>query len=201
MKRLIVTSMLILSALLLKQSFAQTHSEWVTYKGEYVYVSESMFDPDFPISQVANKTFADSAYLDYLSAHLFPLPGDGDYDKQLEQWLLNNKNYFPRFLSTGNAASDSVRFKESREFWMKKNEQRMVELSGSYNPTGFAKDDFSILFESFPRMENSGDVNLDRELYNDAVQEWIRLYSFEKFLIIEPLVRESDELLKLKEGK
>ena len=201
MKRLIVSSMLILSALLLKQSFAQTRSEWVSYKGEYVMVPATYFDPAFPSQQTAERNFSNADYQDYLSMHLFPLPEEGDYEKRLEYWLLNNKNIFPQYLPTGNAQSDSVRFLTARAFWMQKNEKLMSVLSHKSNPTGLSDNDFQILFNSFPRMENTGNAQLDRELYDEAVLEWIRLYSMEKYLIIEPLVRESDDLLKLNEGK
>jgi len=201
MKKAISILCLVVLSVFSKHALAQVQSEWVQYRGEFVYIPASFFDPEFPLEQISRGEYSDSSYVNYLNKHLFPLPEEDGFDKRLEMWLLNNKSLFPQYLPTGDAKSDSLRLQLAREFWMQKNEKVLGNLLVKRNPTDFSDEDFQILFNSFPRMESSGDQQLDRELYDEAVLEWIRLYSMEKYRIIEPLVRESDDLLKLNERK
>ncbi|PKP04736.1 MAG: hypothetical protein CVU11_03225 [Bacteroidetes bacterium HGW-Bacteroidetes-6] len=172
---------------------SQTNVE-MQHKGKIFEVPSAFIDPAFPKADAGS-----DEYQAYVSTHLFPLPEEGDYERRLERWVMNNR-YFPQFLSTGNAKQDSVRYSMGVEVWKQKNPDAVVYIAGKMNTTSLSDEDFQILFNSFPRKKNTGNAESDQRRYEEEVLEWIRIYSYEKYELIEPLVREA-ELLNKKEGE
>ncbi len=176
-------------------TMSQTNVEML-HKGKIYEVPKAYLDPAFPGTDAGS-----AEYQDYVATHLFPLPEEGDYERRVERWTMNNR-YYPQFLNSGNPQQDSVRYSMAVEVWKQKNEKAVAYLTRTVNTTSLSDDDFQLLYNSFPRKQDTGDAELDQRRYDDAVQEWIRIYSYEKYLIIEPIVREAELLnQKAEEGK
>lgn len=171
------------------------------HQGKIYKVPVDYLDPAFPAEDARNNNLESPAYISYYQTHYFPLPEEGDYDRKLENWVRNNR-YFPQFLPSGNPSQDSTRFYIAVEVWKQKNPAAVNYIVGKVNNTEFSDADFELLFNSFPRKQQTSDPVYDQKMYENAVMEWIRLYSYEKYLIIEPLVREAESMnSKVEEGK
>ncbi|MGD9491747.1 MAG: hypothetical protein AB7V36_00175 [Bacteroidales bacterium] len=156
-------------------------------------------DPAYPSALIKSNNLSDVVYIDYLNKHLFPLPDDGNYERAVEIWVKNNI-YFPQFLPAGNPAQDSARYMLAADMWMQKHPEAVDYITNAYNATGLSDDDLDFLISTFPRKQQTGNADLNQRRYEDAVQDWIRQYSFEKYQIVEPLVREAEMLNQNEEG-
>lgn len=179
--------------LLISGGFGVSKAQQVTldHEGKSYIVPTQYLDVNFPSTQINNNTLKDSTYQNYLEVHRFPLPEDGDYERKVELWVKNNRT-FPQLLPTGNLHQDSLRYLAAVEMWKLKNPKILNQLVSRRNQTSFSDEDFDLLYKSFPRMEHSGDAELDKKIYEDAINEWIRLYSYEKYLLIEPIVKSNE---------
>jgi len=171
--------------------FGQNNEVFFTENGKTWNVPPAYLDPAYPAGLINSHNLSDAAYTAYLSVHRFPLPEDGDYDRAVEIWVKNNI-YFPQFLPAGNPAQDSLRHRLAVDMWMQKHPDAVDYITNTFNSTGLSDDDLDMLKNSFPRKNHTGDDVYDQQRYDEEVQGWIRMYSIEKYQIIEPLVRESE---------
>lgn len=192
MKKLFLSAILLSAAWVLN---AQETKHCMDHHGTRYAVPADFIDPFFPAD------IHSSAYQSYVSTHLFPLPEEGDYERRLEIWVKNNR-YFPQFLNTGNSTSDSVRYSMAVEVWKQKNPEAVAYITSTINTTGLSQDDFNILLNSFPRKTDYESSPEGQQRYTEAVAEWIRIYSYEKYELIEPIVRNAESVKQnAEEGK
>lgn len=185
----------ILCLLIVGANVSILHAQESTFlhQGMIYSVPVDYLDPAFPAEDARTNNIESPAYISYYQTHYFPLPEEGDYERKLEIWVRNN-HYFPQFLPNGNPVQDSTRFSMAVEVWKQKHPEAVKYIVGKVNNTELSDEDFDLLFNSFPRKQHSDDVEMDQRLYEEAVQEWIRVYSFEKYVLIEPYVREAEML-------
>lgn len=187
--------------LFMQSSLAEAQNTSMNHKGKIYAVPADYLDPAYPAQAVSANDISSAAYVTYLNVHKFPLPEEGDYERRVEIWVKNNM-YFPQFLPSGNSAQDSVRLSMAVEVWKQRHPDAVEYMTRTVNTTGLSDADFELLMNSYPHKLDTGDADLDQRRYDDAVQEWIRIYSYEKYLIIEPIVREAELLnQKAEEGK
>lgn len=187
----LVKCVIIFLLLLGMPSVAFSQEVTMVHDGKHYYVPKQLLDPAYPLQAVKSQAVNNPNYQNYLKDHLFPFPEDGDYERKIEIWVKNNR-MFPQFLSTGNPSKDSLRYWASVDFWKMKNPKSVNFILQRKNQTPLSDADFELLYNSFPRMEHSGDAELDRRLYEEAINEWIRLYSYEKYLLIDPIVKQCE---------
>lgn len=188
--------------LLLAGSYGSPKAQQVTmvHEGKSYIVPSQYLDPNFPSATIKSNNLKDSAYQKYLAVHRFPLPEEGDYERKVEIWLKNN-HAFPQYLPSGNPDQDSLRYMAAVEFWKIKKSEVFKVLISRKNQTSLSDDDFDLLYKSFPRQQHSGNDAVDRKIYEEAVSDWIRVYSYEKYLMIEPIVRNEGVLNQNTEEK
>ncbi len=149
------------------------------HKGEFCEVPVDYLDPAFPAESVTKSDTANDIYRIYYRLHRFPLPEEGDYERQLEIWVKNNR-YFPQMLISGDSHNDSFRHAMAVEVWKQKNADAIAYITRKVNTTDLSDEDFYLLFNSFPRKKDSGNPTEDQRKYEESIQEWIRIYSYEK---------------------
>jgi hypothetical protein len=164
---------------------SQIQGMWIKYEGKDVYLPSDYIDPSYSEAMRKSVNPDDPGYAEYLHDHLFPLPQDENYQGKLEQWWMHNKMYYPQYLPTGNSFLDSARLETARVAWMNVNRDLFTQLSGI--ASSLSIEDFNFLCSSFPRRLSTGNPTNDEKRYLLEIEEWIRLYSFEKYELIAPV--------------